>query len=437
MKRLFFPFLLIGVIFSINSQTKREIANVYFKKSREALKSINYPLALSNFDKALKYVDTISKAKNAELGTLINYELKNYDSAKQFAKQFFALNKNKSSERYNDMLVLYVEVEERINKIEEKKRLEEEKKVAREKGLKKIDSLKKNWKLQEKKFILDVDSLYKFNKNRFALFSKDKKYGIINDRGEILLDAEKYGYGVGFDSYFLLTDKRKEPTKIYCYDSNNKKEIVLPAVSEFDEKSNYYDQIMPPRGNGLLIAYPSNSVKTLIYNLKEKEYIRIPNLQDLLKDLKKSEKIDKYNKKKRTVKVNKNWYRFGSDLGGGIYSLYDIEINKIAGFLMTNTGGNPVVVESSGNLFLGAFYNNKSQGLQNDKTIWVNDIGREGEPPNNEDGKYRGTVSVKKVDKGGYKLIEDGSVFLKDKKMEPLVNFLKRNNANLTLLKQK
>jgi len=213
------------------AQSKDDIAKVYIKRSTEKMFSdINPEEALVQFNKAMKYMDTITEAKVAWLGTRIHYELGNLNDAHTYAKQYFLLAKNKKTDEYIAFLDLFITIEEEIEQQQaEEKRLEEEK-IKREKELKRIDSLKTIWQNKADALSIKADSIYKFNKNNVAVFSKNKHFGILNDKGTVLIKAEEYKDVLPFDGYILLMNETENPTKIYAFNTQTKQGFLIPFL---------------------------------------------------------------------------------------------------------------------------------------------------------------------------------------------------------------
>ena len=142
------------------SQSNEDIAKVYINRAYNAIQeSIDYKEALVQFNKAMEYTDTITSSKVAMLGTFIHYEVNNLEEAKSYAKQYFLLERKKSSDEYLELLGLYVTINEELEKQNaEEKRLEEER-IKKEKELRKIDSLKIIWQSKSDTFSLKVDSI--------------------------------------------------------------------------------------------------------------------------------------------------------------------------------------------------------------------------------------------------------------------------------------
>ncbi len=425
MKKLLLAFLCLMTFALANAQSNKEIANVYIKRSQESLNNLEIELSLEHFNKAMKYMDTITSSKVARLGTLIHYELRNFSEAKSFAKQYFLIAKNKKSEEYTEFLELFVNINEELEaQLKEEKRLEEER-IKKEKELRRIDSLKTVWVNKSKSLSLKLDTIYPFNKNNLAIFKRNNSYGIITDRGEILVEANEYKDALSFDSFIILKNKKQEPTKIYCYNTTDKSGYLLPSPSDFNTLSTHYGQVMLPRGNGRFVAYPNNSYEPMVYDLNARKNVKIANKQDLFKNLKRNDVIDKYNKDEE-VKINKVWYAFGGHLGGGIHPLYFNNGYQVHSFLCSVDG--KVLNASSTYQYIGPFYNNKYQALKAGKTIWINQNGTKVSTPEDESGKYFGSVKVVKVEDGIYQLKENGFIVLKNEKLEKLADFLRTNS---------
>ena len=424
MKKLLLAFLCLMTFALTNAQSNKDIANVYVKRSQESLSNLEVELSLEHFNKAMKYMDTITSSKVAKLGTLIHYELRNYEDALSLAKQYFVLEKNKKTEEYLEFLDLYVNINEEYDaQLAENKRLEEER-IRKEKELKKIDSLKTIWNHKSETLSLKVDSIYTFNKNNLALFKSNNHYGVITDKGEVLVKADEYQDALSFDGFFILKNKEQEATKIYCFNSNAKTGFLLPSPSDFNSLSTHYGKIMLPRGNGRLVTYPNNSYEPMVYDLNVKKNVKVANKQDLFKNLKKNDVIDKYNKDDE-LKIDKVWYSFGGHLGGGIHPLYLDNNYKIHSFLCSVDGN--VLKTTSNYQYIGAFYNNKFQALKDNKTVWINQNGTKVNEPKDESGVYTAGVKVVKLANGSYQFKKDGFIVLGNEKLEKMADFLRNN----------
>ncbi len=408
-------------------QSNKELAGVYIKKAKKNYSNLEIDLAAKNFTKAIRLLDTIVKSDIARLGTLIQFELRAYENAKSYAKQYFALVKNKTSEEYSQLLDLYVTIEEELERVEIENARKEKERLAREKETRRIDSLKNVWKLKADGMSLNIASIQKFNKNGIAVFKKNADYGIINDVGEILVKAENYKVAKSFDGFVLLQDKEKEPTKIYCFNTNTKSGFVLPSVSEFNTLSTHYGNVMMPRGNGTIVAYPNNSLKMYIYNVVSRKFLNISDERTLFKELKKTDKIDNYNKDGQ-VKINKKWFSLGGHLGGGVYALY-LSDYSIYGFLCSLDGS---ILKTNNYQGIGSFYNGKFY-VENsdDSSYWVNQNGTKVTSATDDNGSYSGVSKIVTLDTGAFQIHQtiSGKIYivLGTEKLETLEDFLRKH----------
>ena len=426
MKKILLAFIML-ISCTFYAQSNQEKAEVYIKRANEKLETLMLEDALKDFNKAVKYLDTITNYKVAELGMLIHYELKNYRQSKKLASQYFILTQKIKPKNYKENVVFSVTLDEKIEELEaEEKRLEEER-IAKEKELRRIDSLKTVWKSSSNALSIIADSIYSFNKDNIGLFKKGNYFGIMSDKGVVLLEAENYKKAIMFDGYTILANKESNPTKIYCFSNKTKKGFVIPDVTELSALSSHYGKIMLPRGNGRVVMYPDNSLRALVYDITERKKINIANQRDLFKDLKRADAISKYNKDGE-VKVKKEWYAFGGNLGGGIYPLYNTNFT-VHGFLFSIAGEN---VSPSTTTNLGYFYNSKVEALKDGERVWLNQSGVEVDAPKDESGVYSGDSKVTRNTEGNYQIWQriNGKdyIILGDKKLEKLVDFLRSNS---------
>jgi len=256
-----------------------------------------------------------------------------------------------------------------------------------------------------------------------SFLGRSNSDAIICIAGAILVNADTYKDVLSYDGYILLKDKAKEPSKIYSFNSKSKEGFLLPNISEFNKLSTNYGQIMLPRANGILIAYPNNSDKPIVYNLNSKEIIKTDNDQDFLKELKKKDIIDKYNKDGE-VKINKEWYGLGNHLGGGIFSLSFDKNLEVHSYLLTIDG--KVLSVNNDYQFIGAFYNDKFQTIKNGKVYWIDQYGKEVSAAKNEFSDYKGASKVVKLENGVYQIMQDGIIILGDEKLEKLPDYIKK-----------
>ena len=407
-------------------QSNKEIAGVYIRKAQANYSNLEIDEAAKNFGKGIKLLDTITRSDVARLGALIHFELSEFKEAKGYAKQYFALVKNKKTETYSQFLDLYVSIEEELEKVELERQKQEKARLAREKELRRIDSLKTVWKNKSDALTLKFNSVQAFNKNGIAVFQKGDFFGVMNDLGAVLVEPNTYENAKNFDGYILLLDKKENPTKIYCFNSKTKKGFLLPNISDFNTLSTHFGKVMLPRGSGRIITYPNNSLKALVFDIATKKFISVPNQKDLLKDLRKTDKIDKYNKDGQ-VRINKVWYDFGGHVGGGIYPLY-LPDYTLYGFLCGIDGR---VLPANEYNNIGAFYNGKAHVANGEDSFWVNQNGTKVPPATNEAGNYAGKSKLVKLEGGGYQIHQeyDGQkmIVLGVEKLEPLEEFLRKH----------
>lgn len=409
---------------SFYAQNKSEIAKVYINRANNAIEeSIDYKEALELFEKAMKYMDTVTKPSVADLGAKIYFELENYRQAQKYSKQYFLLAKNKNSETYQQQLELFVTIDEKLKEQIERERILEEERIKKSKELKRIDSLKSIWKKTSTDMALKVDSVYNFNANNYALFSKEGKFGVINDKAEIILEAKEYTNAINFAGYFLLLNKSKEATKIYSFNTNSGTGILLPNPSDFNALSTHFGKVMLPRENGRLITYPNNSYEPLVFDLNQGKIVRISNKEDLMKDLKKNDVLRKYNKDGE-VKVDKDWYLFGGHLGGGIYPLYVEGDYNVKAFLCSVDG--TMLYADSKYDYIGSFHDNKAQAVKGDTISWVNQNGTKVSNAKDSKANYKGDSKVFKVEDGIYQILKNGVIINGDKKLEKLPEYLRK-----------
>jgi len=426
MKKTLFIFVFIFTSTFFYGQTNEEIAGVYIRKAQKNYANIEIDEAAKNFNKAIKLLDTVNRASIARLGTLIQFELRHYEVAKKYARYYFKLVKSKKSEDYTQLLDLYVTIEEELEKIEIEKLKQENARLAREKEARRIDSLKTVWQNKADALTLKITSIGVFNKNNVSVFKSGSFVGIMDHLGTIIVQADSYKAVKKFDGFILLLDKIKEPTKIYSYNTHTKTGMLLPSVSSFNTLSTHYGAVMIPRGNGTIVTYPNNSFKAYIYNVNSKQFGKISDEKALLKELRKTDKIDKYNKDGQ-VKLGKEWFNVGGHLGGGVYVLYK-QNYTLHGFLCSLDG---TVLKINNYQGIGAFHNGKFHVVNEDESYWVNQNGTKVSDPTSETGSYTGNSTFVSLEKGGYQIHQkiDGYnyIILGDEKLEFLEDFLRKH----------
>ncbi|QTE24091.1 hypothetical protein [Polaribacter cellanae] len=415
------------ITFSMSyAQSNLDIANVYIKRANSVIEeSINYKEALSLFEKAMKYMDTITSPEIASLGSRIYFELENYREAKKYSKQFFLVSKNRKSDMYQQQLDLFVTINEELElQIAEEKRIEAER-IKKEKELQRIDSLKTVWKAASEKLAIKVDSIYSFNKNNYALYSKEGKFGVINDVGSIVVEASEFPYGISFEGYIVLQNKKEDPNKIFYFNTYKGTGNMLPNPSDFNSISTHFGEVMLPRSNGRLVTYPNNSYEPMIYDLNVKKVVKVSNQKDLLKTLKKGDIIRKYNKDGE-VKIEKEWYIFGGHLGGGVHPLYVEDDYNINAYLFSVDG--TVSPANSKYKYLGAFHNNKIEAIKENERVWLNQNGTKVDDLKDAIANYEGNSKVVKLEDGKYQILKDGKIVKGTESLEKMVDYLRKFN---------
>ncbi|MCG1037529.1 hypothetical protein [Polaribacter sargassicola] len=411
------------------AQSNKDIANVYIKRAWEKFNNQETKKeSLIDFNKAISYLDTIEDLDVAKLGAYIHFEVGDFNESKKYAEQYFLINGENKTEEYVEFVELFVNINEELEAIEaariaEEKRLEEER-LRKEEEIRRIEYLTKTWNDKSNALSLKLDSIYSFNRNKVAVYSKDGNFGILNDKGVIIVKADSYKDFISYDGYIILKDKVKEPTKVYCFNSKNKKGFLLPNISDFNRLSTNYGKIMLPRGNGMLVAYPNNSSKPLVYDLKSKEFKNLTNDLEFLKELKKSDILDKFNKDGE-VKINKEWYSLGSFLGGGVFTLSFDKNLKVHSYLCTVDGK---VLSANDYQFIGPYYKDKFQAIKDGEISWIDLYGVEVDAPKNEFLNYEGISKVVKLSDGVYQIMQNGIIILGEEKLEKLPDYLEKFN---------
>ena len=159
---------------------------IYVKRAEDSFYNLEIDKSLEIFNKALKYMDSIPNSRVAKLGTLLHYEHKNYFEARSYARLYFQLETDKSTEEYGTMLETVVNIQDEIDEfiIEQKalkvKRLKEERETRR------LDSLNNLWTNLSRAYTIKMDSIYKFNQYNLAVFSKNGQLCIMDDVGTIV-----------------------------------------------------------------------------------------------------------------------------------------------------------------------------------------------------------------------------------------------------------
>ena len=428
-------YLFLFSFFSVFSQTNNDIAKVYIKRAYEAIdQSIDYETALKQFEKAMKYTDTIIDKKVAMLGSLIYLEeyhkrpteeeqLGYLEMAKKYSVQYFNLTVAKNSEEYVINVENSILINENIEILNNQILKLAQERLKKAQVLKKIDSLKTLWAEKAAKLTISLDSIYSFNANNYAVFSKNGKFGILNDSGAIVMAANEFVHAVNYAGFILLRNKLKEASKVYYFNTNTGKGGVLPNPSDFNPLSTNYSKIMLPRANGRLVVYLNNSFEPMVFDLNQAKVVRVANVEEVLENLKKNDIIRKYNKDKE-LKIEKEWYAFGGHLGGGIHPLYIAGNYQVHAYLFSVDG--TLLFASADYDFIGAFYDNRAQALKGNTVSWINQNGTKVSDAKDKMATYTGNSKVVKLKDGVYQIHKDGLLIKGEESLEKLPEFLRK-----------
>lgn len=402
------------------AQTNQDVASTYMDRSK---RNYNKPkINKLQQTKPLEIIDTLTNAEVARSGSLMHLELENYEKAKKFADRYFLLEKNKRSRKYQDFLTTYNTIEDvlRLKNMLKKSR---EEKIALEK--KRKDSLKNFWFSTYNKFKITADYIQSFDTNGFALYKQNEKYGIINDKGFVIVKPKEYKKGIRFDGYFLLQDKEENPTKVFCFNSFKNKGFVLSDIVDVNPKSTHYGTIMLPRANARLVVYPNNLGEVFVFDLEKGNLVE-QNINTTFKKLKEKKIITKY-KGNNQIKVKGEWYSYGGSLGD-THILYLPKTNIIYGYLVERGGR---ILKKSEYPYMGFSYKDRSQVVKNKRSFWVDSFGDKVKKPINESGIYGGKTRVIRTDDGKFQFIQkiNGERYMvnNNEKLEDLDSFLKRH----------
>ncbi len=423
--------ILLFAILSINiafAQTSQEIAKVYLRKARVAFEKKDSKEALRLFSKATKLIPNVTSPEIAKLGTSIFFELKKYKAAKMYAKMYFAVEENKTSDEYLNLLEKYVDIEEKIE--QEKVRIQKEKEMKLLTAARKaqMDSLQVIWNKKSLELSIAADTIYPFDKFGIAIFKNNDTFGIINENGEVIVPADKYKDYRSFDGFTLLLDK-KQPSHIYCYNSSAKKGFDFLPIADFNPVSTTYGVVTLPRANARVVMYPNNSYRAIVYDLNANKYVVEDKLEEKFQRMKREDKIDKFDGDK--VRINKVWYHCGGDIGSGIFPLFD-DLYKLAGFFCYIDGR---VITPSEIGHIGISYENKNQAIKDGKTFWIVANGTKVEKPENKSGRYNGDTHIVRVASNLFQIQKeiDGvtTILYNDKKLKNSAFFIKEELEHL------
>lgn len=251
-----------------------------------------------------------------------------------------------------------------------------------------------------------ADKTYPFNANGIAVFEKSGKLGLINDQGRVFLYPEEYKDFVEYDGYIILKNQKENATKLYCFNSNINFGFILPGVREYNSLSSTYGKVMKPRGNGILVTYPNNSLDVLKFDLNRGEYIPKSKPLELIKDLETISdydieyKIDEY-KDILEVKMGEDWVVLGSSLGGGIYPLFVKETYSVYGYAFNKNEGE---AEKRVMRYLGSYYDGKIQASSSNESWWLDKSSKAIKSEEIIEEKYKGDSEIVEVSAGTYKV---------------------------------
>jgi hypothetical protein len=419
MKKLVFLLFFVSIFFY--GQSNKEIAEIYLVKAEEQLKKEALSKALVYFDRAIVLLGENTTAKVEEVGTVIYFKLEKYEEAKRHAQNYFSLTKDKRSERYKEVLYLYVEIEERIEAENKVKAGLLTAALLKQNEQKRLDSLTDVWKIKALTLSFEVDSIYEFDKNSIAIFKDNKGfYGVINDQGSVLVSPGINTKSLHYDGLIVMMEGVEDhSTKVTVYNTTTKESIVLPSVSSFNAMSTNYGKVMLPRRNGFIVSYPNNSQKVLVYDLNSKTFKETKGLNRYFDFWKNQKVIKKYNKENQ-IKIEKEYLDFGGYLGG--FSAFYNQDGSLFGYI--SVGGK--IVTSSQFKYIGTLTNGFLEAEKQDGTkVWLNEKGDAANALINENGSYSGTTVVNKVD-SKYQFINEKHEIMKGEEvLESLEEYLK------------
>ena len=423
-----FTYFLFFITTCLVAQSNTEIADIYLIKADEQLTKNELDNALHYYDKAITLMGDQTTIKSEEIGTKLYFNMGDYKLAKEHAQAYFLLAKDKSTEQYKQFLYLYVDIEEKIELGEKVKAelLAAEllaAKLLKEKQQRKMDSLTKVWNAASESMCISADSIYTFDENGVAVFkSSTGFYGVIDDKGNQLIAP---GVSSGFEQYdskiILFEGAKDSIVKIKMFDTSSKKELLVPAVSTFNNASTNYGKVMLPRENDLFVSYPDNSKGVFVYDLNLESFKKEENIRTYYANWKELKIIKKFNKTNQ-IKIDKEYLDFGGSLG--FYNAFYNPDGSLFGFI-SNDG---TILSSSEYSNLGAFCNEVMQAIKTDGTVvWLNKKGELTKSVENKTGVYKGTTRVIKVN-SKYQFVNENDEILKDGKLLiGLEEFLKVN----------
>ncbi len=117
MKILYTLLFALFFIFNSNAQDNKDIANIYLSKAKGSFEANSFEKAIKYLNKAETYYGSNKSLELYFIGANLHFKQKNFEAAKEYSKKYFSLQKNKKGKYYEDMLLLFTEIEEGIDEI--------------------------------------------------------------------------------------------------------------------------------------------------------------------------------------------------------------------------------------------------------------------------------------------------------------------------------
>jgi len=442
------------------SQSNEEIASIYIKRAEKNFNDQNTSEAVKAYTKAMKYIDLDQNSDISipKLGMILFANVNNFVKAKEYSKNYFKLVTDKTTDEYLNMLELYVDIVDNIEESEGTTSASTPTQVAQTKNVSSTNSSntvrstssnskpvkyssssntntssvstqpeevvseriktsytpRKEGGYTQQELAEDraypstiiADRTYPFNANGIAVFEKSGRLGLINDQGRVFLYPEEYTDYVQYDGYIILKNRKNDPSKLYCFNSNINFGFILPPVREFNSLSSSYGTVMKPRGNGILVTYPNNSLDVLKFDLNRGEFIKRPSAIDLVKNLEELGEVDiEYRVLEEQdlleVKMSSEWVVLGSPLGGDIYPLFRRNDYSIYGYAFNKSDGES---EKRVMRYLGSYYDGKIQASTSKESWWLDKRSRSINTEEIKVEKYKGDAEIIRVSAGTYKV---------------------------------
>lgn len=427
--------LLVFFCFSTQmySQSNDEVAKIYLNRAEKNFNSNNTAEAIKAYSKAMKYIDleTTSDISIPKLGMVLYSDIKDYNKAKEYSKNYFRLVTDKTSDEYLRMLELYVDI---VDNIEEGGSVTQPKQPARAATTIPANSRNTNRTTEPQEVVSEriktsysrpkkggytqlelaeekaypstiiADRTYPFNANGIAVFEESGKLGLINDQGRVFLYPEEYKDFVQYEGYIILKNRKVNPSKLYCFNSNINFGFILPPVREYNGVSTHFGEVMMPRANGILVTYPDKSLNIMKFDLNRGEFIVKSSPVDMIKALEKLGGTIEHriNRKENIleVKMGTDWVVLGSHLGGDIYPLFRKDYS-IYGYAFNKSDSNS---EKRVMSHLGPFFDEKIQASSSKDNWWLDRRSRLIKPETVIEKKYKGAAQIIEVSAGTYKV---------------------------------